>query len=246
MNPEYGARKGLATVRFHGNRRVVSLQFKTYRAPADRRRMIPCFVGNGDSALRVHAPPEATPPIAPSTSEAPPRSHRLHRRRRPTRYRFALDVLLGAMLMVLVHLFVVQVSVVKGSSMEPCLHDGDRLVVDRVSYSLAEVQRGDVVVLRYPRNPSVDFVKRVVALPGDEIAMHGGTLYVNGAAHDSYGCIHDHQELPSQVVPAGNYFVLGDNRPISCDSRDFGLVAADLLKGRVRARFWPISNATVF
>ena len=78
------------------------------------------------------------------------------------------------------------------------------------------------------------------------VVAHGGTLYVNGAAHDSYGCIHDHQELPSQVVPAGNYFVLGDNRPISCDSRDFGLVAADLLKGRVRARFWPISNATVF
>jgi len=171
-------------------------------------------------------------------------------RQRPRRAlapsRFVLNALLGAALLVVVHVFVVQVSVVKGSSMEPCLHDGDRLVVDRVSYSLADVQRGDVVVLRYPRNPAVDFVKRVVALPGDRVEMHGGTLFVNGAPRDAYGCIPDRQELALLTVPGGNYFVLGDNRPISCDSRDFGLVAQDLLKGRVLARFWPFASATVF
>lgn len=220
--------------------------FKDKEALADRRRMIHGFLGNGDSAVRAHVPADLAPVVTPPAPGPAPKTRLPLRRPRLARYRFALDVLLGAALMVLVHLFVVQVSVVKGSSMEPCLHDGDRLVVDRVSYSLADVQRGDVVVLRYPRNPAVDFVKRIVALPGDEIEMHGGTLYVNGAARDSYGCIHDQQELPAQVVPAGNYFVLGDNRPISCDSRDFGLVAADLLKGRVRARFWPIGNATVF
>lgn len=163
-----------------------------------------------------------------------------------SRFRFAVDVLLGATLMVVIHLFVVQVSVVKGSSMEPCLHDGDRLVVDRVSYNLAEVQRGDVVGPRYPRNPSVDFVKRIVGLPGDSIEMHGGTLFVNGEPCDEYGCIPDRQELAALEVPDGNYFVLGDNRPISCDSRDFGLVAQELLKGRVRVRFWPLASATVF
>src|SRR5262245_20367770 len=83
-----------------------------------------------------------------------------------SRHRFALDVLLGATLMVLVHTFVVQISVVKGHSMEPSLLDGDRLVVDRVAYRMADVRRGDVVVLRYPRNPQVDFVKRVIGLPG--------------------------------------------------------------------------------
>jgi signal peptidase I len=76
--------------------------------------------------------------------------------------------------------------------------------------------------------------------------MHGGTLFVNGAPHDSYGCIPDRQELAPLVVPAGNYFVLGDNRPISCDSREFGLVAQQLLKGRVRARFWPLASASLF
>ncbi len=164
----------------------------------------------------------------------------------PRRLRFVLDALLGASLMMAVHLFVVQVSIVKGKSMEPCLHDGDRLVVDRFAYNLGDVRRGDVVVLRYPLDPDLDFVKRIVGLPGDRIEMHNGTLFVNGTACDAYGCIPDHQELPPMVVPQQNYYVLGDNRPISCDSRDFGLVAQSLLKGRVRARFWPLTTATLF
>ena len=130
--------------------------------------------------------------------------------------------------------------------MEPCLHDGDRLVVDRVAYNLADVNRGDVVILRYPRNPQVDFVKRVVALPGDHVAMEDGVLYVNGIASDDYGCIHDHQMLQPLTVPAGQFFVLGDNRPVSCDSRDFGLLDESMLKGRVRARFWPLAKLALF
>ena len=163
-----------------------------------------------------------------------------------SRTRFVIDALLGATLMVLIHVFVLQVSIVRGSSMEPCLHDGDRLVVDRVSYSVAEVQRGDVVVLRNPRNQAIDFVKRVVALPGDRVAMRDGTLIVHGEVNDQYGCIHDHDDLRSFTVPDDHFFVLGDNRPVSCDSRDFGLVEKDLLKGRVRVRFWPLQQAAVF
>jgi signal peptidase I len=148
--------------------------------------------------------------------------------------------------MVVLHLFVIQVSVVKGHSMEPCLHDGDRLVVDRVSYSLGDITRGDVVVLRYPRNVELDFVKRIVALPGDRVAMRGGVLFVNDAAADDHGCITDTQDLAEREVPPRHYFVLGDNRPISCDSREFGLVAQELIKGKVRVRFWPLATATVF
>ncbi|MBL9079386.1 MAG: signal peptidase I [Planctomycetes bacterium] len=170
----------------------------------------------------------------------------LRRRRVSPTTRFVVDAMLGATLMVLVHLFVIQVSVVKGTSMEPCLHDGDRLVVDRVSYSLGDVRRGDVVILRYPRNPEVDFVKRVVALPGDRVAMRDGVLIVNGEVADDYGCIPDHQVLAELTVPPGQFFVLGDNRPVSCDSRDFGLLDESLLKGRVRARFWPLANLAVF
>lgn len=180
--------------------------------------------------------------VAAATAHAPRRL----RRRTPAGTRFLLDALLGATLMVAVHLFVVQVSVVRGHSMEPILHDGDRLVVDRVAYNLGEAKRGDVAILRYPLDPTVDFVKRIVGLPGDRIAMHRGLLFVNGEIADDYGSITDHQELAELAVPADHFFVLGDNRPVSCDSRDFGLVAGTLLKGRVRARFWPLASLAVF
>ena len=160
--------------------------------------------------------------------------------------RFALDALIGAALMIAVHAFVIQVSIVRGDSMEPALRDGDRLVVDRVAYSLADVDRGDVIVLRYPRDPEIDFVKRVVAVPGDRVELRAGTLLVNGAPADDYGCIPDFASMAEVTVTPSQFFVLGDNRPISCDSREFGLVSQDLIKGRVRARFWPLDTAAIF
>ncbi|MEQ1635025.1 MAG: signal peptidase I [Planctomycetota bacterium] len=187
--------------------------------------------------------PEASEPVPATT--ALPVSRRTSELLR--RHRYVLDLLVGAGLMVLFHLFVVQISVVKGHSMEPSLCDGDRLVVDRVTCSLGEVARGDVVVLQYPRNPTVDFVKRVVGLPGDRIALRSGQLWVNGEmAADEWTCIADFETTNEVDVPAGCYFVLGDNRPISCDSREFGLVPEGLLRGRVRARFWPLDRVAVF
>ncbi len=167
-------------------------------------------------------------------------------RRSPKGTRLLLDALIGISLLVALHVFAIQVSVVRGHSMEPCLHDGDRLVVDRVAYNLGDANRGDVAILRYPLDPSIDFVKRVVGLPGDRVSMHNGLLFVNGQVADDYGSITDRQELAEFVVPQGQFFVLGDNRPVSCDSREFGLVAGDLLKGRVRARFWPLENLAIF
>ena len=160
--------------------------------------------------------------------------------------RFAIDAIVGAALMIAVHAFVIQVSIVRGNSMEPALRDGDRLVVDRVTYSLADVDRGDVIILRYPRDPQVDFVKRVVAVPGDRVGLRSGILFINGAPADDYGCIPDLASMDEVTVTPGQFFVLGDNRPISCDSREFGLVSQDMIKGRVRARFWPLETASVF
>lgn len=161
--------------------------------------------------------------------------------------RWAVEALFGALLMAAFHLFVVQISVVKGHSMEPSLQDGDRLVVDRTSPEVGELARGDVVILRYPRNPSVDFVKRVVGLPGDRVALKNGQLWVNGTmAEDLWTCIADLDTTKEVVVPEGCCFVLGDNRPVSCDSREFGLVPEGLLRGRVRARFWPLDRFSVF
>lgn len=161
--------------------------------------------------------------------------------------RFLVDLLLGATLMAMVHLFLVQISVVRGHSMEPSLWDGDRLVVDRVTYQLANVGRNDIVVMRCPANPEVDFVKRVVGLPGDRVEMHGGRLLVNGMELNAdYQPIADAADMADLLVPEGHYFVLGDNRPVSCDSREFGLVAQELLRGRVRMRFWPPERFALF
>ena len=161
--------------------------------------------------------------------------------------RFLRDLVVGAVAVVLCHVFLVQVSVVRGLSMSPSLKDGDRLIVDRVSYSMSEVERFDVVVLRYPKDRSVDFVKRVVGLPGDRVVLRDGRVLVNGrAVPEGFSHVADEGAYGAWVVPDDSFFVLGDNRPISCDSREFGMVKRDLLRGRVRACFWPIDRVSTF
>jgi len=133
-------------------------------------------------------------------------------------------------------------SEVRGSSMEPGIHDRDRIVVDHVSYMVGDVDRGDVVVLRYPLDPSLDYIKRVIGLPGDEIEILAGVVMVNGDV------LSEPYVSPSSVerytamrttVRAGNYFVMGDNRRRSSDSREFGQVPFEYLRGKVRLRLWP-------
>ncbi|MEM7200330.1 MAG: signal peptidase I [Planctomycetota bacterium] len=194
--------------------------------------------------------PATSSATAPATSSAP-RHGTVWRRRsppgRPVRGHFRRDVLRGVALLVLLHLFVVQISVVRGHSMQPCLSDGDRLVVDRLAYCVAAVARFDVVVLRYPADPTVDFVKRVVGLPGDRVELHHGVVFVNGRrVEEAFGPVRDGAEMDERRIPDGHYFVLGDNRPISCDSREFGLVPFELIKGKVRVRFWPVGRMAVF
>lgn len=162
--------------------------------------------------------------------------------------RLFLDLGLGGLAFTLAQVFLVQVAIVRGHSMEPSIQDGDRLIVDRVSPVFDGVGRGCVIVLRCPLAPHVDFVKRVVGVPGDEIAMEKGWLLVNGERfEDGAGeFILDATSFRPLRVPDGHYFVLGDNRPDSCDSREFGLVAAELVKGTVRARFWPLADSRLF
>lgn len=168
-----------------------------------------------------------------------PVSRRARRRRR-----LVAGVVRGAFFLGLLHVLVMQVSVVRGHSMEPSLHDGDRLLVDRLGGRLVGVDRFDVVVLRSPVDPSVDYVKRIVGLPGDRVAIRRGRLLVNGRpVRAGFSWIPDGTHMPEVRVPSGHYFVLGDNRPISCDSREFGFVAAESLRGVVRLRFWPPERA---
>lgn len=173
-------------------------------------------------------------------------SDRHARKRTPeTRGGRLRDVLWIAAAAAILQASVLQVSVVRGTSMEPTLCDGDRLVVDRIARGIGGLEHGDVVVLRNPVESGIDFVKRVVALPGDRVALRGGRLLVNGAEAERFEHVPDDCDMPELVVPADHVFVLGDNRPVSADSRDFGIVPGPLLLGTVRARVWPPARAAL-
>lgn len=158
-----------------------------------------------------------------------------------------LDMARAASVFVLLHLFVFQFSIVRGSSMRPNIEDGDRLLVDRVSYAVTEVDRFDVVILQSPHDAKVDYVKRIIGLPGDHIEIEDGKLFVNGKPiPEPFESYLDRGESSSYVVPDNSYFVMGDNRPVSSDSREGWYVTHDHIKGRVRACIWPPQHLRSF
>lgn len=125
-------------------------------------------------------------------------------------------------------------SVVRGGSMKPGLRDGDRILVDRLSYLFWSIERRDVVVFKDPFDPSVLYVKRAIGLPGDEIMIEGDEVWVNGKKLiEPYIAAPDPGYSLHVQVPRDHYFVLGDNRPLSYDSRDFGLVPRSCIVGLV-------------
>jgi len=141
--------------------------------------------------------------------------------------------------------FVAQAFRVQGTSMEPLLYDGERIVVNKFIYRFQPIERGDVVVFWYPRDPSVSFIKRVVGLPGDLVEMRGGTLVVNGMpVREAYlpQSFHDGDNYPPTEVRKGYYFVLGDHRRSSNDSRTWGEVPERYIYGRAVFRFWPFNR----
>lgn len=143
----------------------------------------------------------------------------------------------------LAYVFAFNFSVVRGSSMAPGIHDGDRILIDQLSYMFTEVERGDIVVLQYPLDPKLDYIKRVVGLPGDEILMVMGQLWINGERYEEdYLLEADPFTRIQETVSPGHYFVLGDNRLHSSDSREFGQVREELVRGKVDLRLWPPSR----
>ena len=158
---------------------------------------------------------------------------------------FAKSALEVAVVAALLWLFVFQVSVVQGSSMDPSLGQGDRLVVDKLTHRFMSIGRFDVVVFRCPDRRGDDYVKRVVGLPGETIEMRGGELYVDGErVPQGFDFVKDLGTFGPEKVLPGRYFVLGDNRPFSRDSHSgLGQIDEDLMKGVVRFRVYPFSRA---
>lgn len=131
--------------------------------------------------------------------------------------------------------------VVDGQSMEPNLHTGQFLIVSRLVYKFGAPQRGDIIVFDFPGNPADDYVKRVIGLPGDTVTIQAGQIFINGNRLDE-PYLPDERMLPTQgrwVVPEESYFVLGDNRAHSSDSRSWGMLPQDAIIGKAWISYWP-------
>jgi signal peptidase I len=159
----------------------------------------------------------------------------------------SLQVILPAMILaLLVHLFLAQATIVYGQSMEPNLHEHERLIIDKLSYQLRAPQRHDIVVLDLPHMEEL-LVKRVIGLPGELLEIRHGEVFVNGEPilepfpHDL-----GFQSSPPVRLGPLTYYVLGDNRENSNDSRAFGPVRRDHILGRVWLRYWPLNQVKVF
>jgi len=142
-----------------------------------------------------------------------------------------------------------QVARVEGQSMAPTLADQDRLIVNKLAYRLGDPQVGDIVMLYYPLNPEKSFVKRVIAEEGDQIRIVDGRVYRNDVPlNDDYvpAEYRSHDDFGPEVVPEGYYFVMGDHRNNSSDSRHWKYVPKKYIIGKVQLRWWPLPEARIF
>ena len=158
-------------------------------------------------------------------------------------------LLSAAVYATLIVTFGFQVARVDGLSMAPTLEDHDRLIVNKLVYELGDPRPGDIVMLYYPRNPDKMFVKRVIAKEGDVVRIVNGFVFVNDVQlHDDYvpDEFRSHDDLGPEVVNPGYYFVMGDHRNNSSDSRNWGQVPKKYIVGKVKIRWWPIQDARIF
>jgi signal peptidase I len=131
---------------------------------------------------------------------------------------------------------------IEGQSMEANLHDGQFLIVNKLVYHLHPPERGDVVVFHSPDNPGKDFIKRVIGLPGEEVQIVDGLVHINGIAlHETYVHNPTQRTWGPEVVAESEYFVLGDNRSNSSDSRSWGMLEGDAIIGKAWLSYWPPS-----
>mgnify|MGYP001040110002 CR=1 FL=1 len=162
-------------------------------------------------------------------------------------------VVIAFSIFIIIYLFLFQPHQVRGSSMYPSFFDKEYILTDKVSYRFGQPERGNVIIFRAPKNPTYDYIKRIICEPDEECKIENGKVYVNGQLlNESY--------LPSDTfttggnfarngqkitVPVEHYFVLGDNRSHSSDSRDWGFVPKENIVGHAWIRYWPPNRAGI-
>lgn len=162
---------------------------------------------------------------------------------------FLETIVVSLAIFAVVYIFLFQPHQVDGRSMEPNFHDTEYILTDKISYKIHSPKRGDVVVFHSPQDERVDFIKRIIGVPGDTVKLSGGYLYLNGQKLEEQYINDPGQVLAGRFlregqeveVPVGQYMVMGDNRLHSSDSREWGLVTEGGIVGRAFFRYWPIS-----
>ena len=161
-------------------------------------------------------------------------------------WRETIETVFWALVLALVlRTFVIQAFWIPSGSMIPTLEVGDRVLVLKFWYAMPKVEpkRGQIAVFKYPVDPRRDFVKRIIGLPGDNVEIRNGTVYVNGKEiFEPYVKNKDTFDMPSQTVPEKSYFCLGDNRPNSQDGRFWGYVPRNFFRGPAVFRYWPLNR----
>ncbi len=158
------------------------------------------------------------------------------------------DLFVSAAASVLIITFLYQPVRVEGTSMLPRLEDRDRLFINKFVYHVSAIERGDVVVFHYPRDPEKSYIKRVIALPGDRLWIDHGEVWLNGKPLREGYVPEDYRDSRSMgeiIVPAESFFMMGDHRSISSDSREFGPVERSLIYGKAVFIYWPAKDAGV-
>jgi len=175
--------------------------------------------------------------LPPSTSKAP--------RSCPVLAVWLRDLVISLAISAFIIIFLYQPVKVEGTSMMPSLDDQERIFVNKFVYRLEAIQRGDIVVFRYPRDTSKSYIKRVVGLAGDHIRIDDGLVYVNDKPLDEDyvpAAFADNRSYPETIVPPNSFFVLGDHRSMSNDSRDFGAVKETFIYGKAVFGYWPVDK----
>ena len=160
------------------------------------------------------------------------------------------DLVFSVLIAIVLIVFIYQPVKVEGTSMMPTLTDQERIFINKFTYrfGLGSIGRGDTVVFWYPQDTSKSYIKRVIGVPGDHVRVEGGQVYVNGVALSENYVPPENRDFSSwrdgedQVVPEGRYFVLGDHRNQSSDSRMWGYVPRELIYGRAVFVYWPLAK----
>jgi signal peptidase I len=158
---------------------------------------------------------------------------------------WARDLLVSLAISAFIIIFLYQPVKVEGVSMMPGLEDQERIFVNKFVYRWEPIQRGDIIVFRYPRDTSKSYIKRVIGVAGDRVRIVNGQVYVNGEALDEDYVPSDYSDgrsYPELVVPRNSYFVLGDHRTMSSDSREFGPVNDRYIYGKAVFGYWPMEK----